>query len=76
MGNPASPDGPERLVVLLAVCAGTLDEEELVFGGGQLVLLVHAVAAVAVHIAVVHLHRRLGVQTGTGRFCRDAKSRV
>ena len=61
-----SPDGSERLVVLLAVRAGTLDVEELV------VLLVHAVTAVAVGVAVVHLHRRLGVQTGTGRFCRKS----
>ncbi len=71
-----SPDGSERLVVLLAVRAGTLDEEELVVGCGELVLLVHAVAAVTVHVTVVHLHRCLGVQTGTGRLCRDTQSRV
>ena len=67
-----SPDGSERLLVLLAVRARPLDEEQLVLGGG-LVLLVHALTPVAVHVAVVHLHRRLGVQTGTGRFCRVRK---
>jgi len=54
-----SPGGSGRLVVLLA-----LDGEQLV------VLLVQAVAAVAAAgVAVVHLHRGIGVQTaGTGRF--------
>lgn len=69
--SPSSPDGSERLVVLVGVRAGTLDVEEFVLGRGQLVLLVHAVTAVAVDVTVVDLHRRLRVQAGTGWFCKD-----
>lgn len=70
-----SPDGSERLVILISIRAGTLDEEELFLRGGQLVLLVHAVTAVAVGVTVVHLHGRLRVQTGTGWLCGETNSR-
>lgn len=69
--EPASPDGSERLVVLLA-----LHEVEFVFRSGRLVLLVHAVASVAADVAVIDLHRGLGVQVGTGGLCRNTRSAV
>lgn len=69
--SSASPDRSDRLVILLAVCAGT-PEEDLVFGG-LLVLLVHAVTSIAVHIAV-YLHRRLWVHTRTGWLWRNRKN--
>lgn len=58
----SSPDGSESLFILLAVCTGTLH----VIGGGQLVLVLHALAAVTVAVTNVHLHRGLRVWTWTG----------